>query len=68
MKENYLNLQKIVAMNSPRIFSFIKTPCGRAKYNELASKKGIIAKFRLLWFILIASAKDWPISSSDDNY
>ena len=45
----------------PAIFSLIKTECGRAKYNELISRKGIYSKIRLLWFILIAAIKDWNV-------
>ncbi len=45
--------------------SWIKTPCGRAKYADLAAKKGIIAKFRLGWFIFIAIIRDWNIKQKD---
>ncbi len=48
-------------MNVSMIYSLIKTPCGRAKYHELASRKGILSKVRLAWFILIATIKDWNI-------
>ncbi len=48
-------------MNQPIIFSFIKTECGRAKYNQLIDRKGIAGKVRLFWFILIAIIKDWNI-------
>ena len=40
------------------VFNYIKTPCGQAKYIELESNKTLIGKFRLLWFILIASIRD----------
>ena len=48
-------------MKEPKIFNFIKTPCGQAKYRELSSKKGLISQIRLIWFITIASIKDWNI-------
>ena len=43
------------------IFNFIKTPCGQAKYIELEANKTLLGKLRLLWFILIASIRDWNI-------
>ena len=49
-------------MQKPKIFSMIKTPCGRSKYLDLASRKGLISKLRLYWFILIASIKDLNIN------
>ena len=53
--------------NVPIIFSFIKTDCGRSKYYELISRKGVTAKIRLLWFILIAIMKDWNIKAYENN-
>tara|TARA_Y100001968_G_C19311316_1_gene694329 strand:- start:307 stop:486 length:180 start_codon:yes stop_codon:yes gene_type:complete len=52
-------------MNQISIFSLIKTKCGRGKYEILSSKKGIIAKIRLYWFILIAIIKDWNLPAED---
>ena len=43
------------------VFNYIKTPCGQAKYIELEANKTLQGKFRLLWFILIASIRDWNI-------
>ena len=51
----------------PKIFTLIKTPCGRSKYIELNSKKGALSKLRLIWFILIAIIKDWNIPSPDQK-
>ena len=42
-------------MTKKTVFNFIKTPCGQAKYIELEANKTLLGKFRLLWFILIAS-------------
>ena len=43
------------------VFNYIKTPCGQAKYIELESNKTLLGKLRLIWFILIASIRDWNI-------
>ena len=43
------------------VFNYIKTPCGQAKYIELESNKTLLGKFRLIWFVLIASIRDWHI-------
>ena len=44
---------------------WIKTDCGRAKYTELATREGIAAKLRLIWFVLIASLRDLPIKNEE---
>lgn len=43
---------------NPILFKLIKTECGRSKYMELASRKGIAARLRLSWFVLIAAIRD----------
>ena len=48
-------------MTKKKVFNYIKTPCGQAKYIELEANKTLLGKFRLLWFILIASIRDWNI-------
>ncbi len=48
-------------MTKKTVFNFIKTPCGQAKYIELEANKTLPGKLRLLWFILIASIRDWNI-------
>ena len=48
-------------MTNKTVFKFIKTACGQAKYVELEANKTLLGKFRLLWFILIASIRDWNI-------
>lgn len=50
---------------SPRVFRWIKTDCGRAKYLDLASRDGIAAKLRLGWFVLIAAARDLLVPNPD---
>lgn len=48
-------------MAQPAVHRWIKTPCGRAKYAELAHRQGLLAKARLAWFVLIAAMRDWPL-------
>tara|TARA_B100000965_G_scaffold336706_1_gene303164 strand:+ start:5498 stop:5698 length:201 start_codon:yes stop_codon:yes gene_type:complete len=52
-------------MNKLKIFSLIKTDCGRAKYEILSSKKGILNRIRLYWFILFATIEDWNLKTDD---
>ncbi len=52
-------------MDTNKIFYFIKTDCGRAKYEMLASKKGIFNRIRLYWFIVFAAIEDWNLTSED---
>jgi hypothetical protein len=40
---------------------WIKTDCGRAKYSELAARRGPLAWVRLAWFVLVAAIRDWPL-------
>jgi len=52
-------------MDKNLIFSLIKTECGRAKYEMLASKKGILNHIRLYWFVFFAAIEDWNIKVED---
>ena len=52
-------------MNQAAIHRWIKTGCGRAKYNTLAAKPGALAKLRLAWFVLIAAIRDAPLPNPD---
>ena len=45
----------------PQAYRWIKTECGRAKYTELATRQGPLAKLRLAWFVLIAALRDWQL-------
>jgi hypothetical protein len=36
----------------------IRSECGRAKYQELAARRGPLARLRLAWFVLIAVIRD----------
>ena len=49
------------------IHRWIKTDCGRAKYAELATRPGTIAKLRLLWFVLIAAIRDARLRAPDQS-
>ena len=52
-------------MDKHSIFSLIKTECGRAKYEMLASQKGIFNRIRLYWFIIFATIEDWNLKAED---
>ena len=45
----------------PQAYRWIKTECGRAKYDQLAAQQGLLAKLRLAWFVLIAAIRDWRL-------
>lgn len=53
------------AKTMPAIFRWIKTECGRAKYAELASRKGPLARLRLGQFVVVAAIRDLPLPNSD---
>jgi hypothetical protein len=40
---------------------WIRTPCGRSRYQELAARPGSLARWRLAWFVLIAALRDLPL-------
>jgi hypothetical protein len=50
---------------SPTVARWVKTPCGRAKYLELAQRRGPWAKLRRWWFVLIAALRDWRLPPSN---
>jgi hypothetical protein len=49
----------------PPIHRWIKAPCGRAQYAELANRSGLPARLRLAWFVLIAALRDWNLPDPD---
>ena len=51
-------------MSKPLIHRWIKTDCGRAKFAELVTRKGVLAKLRLGWFVVIAALRDWRLPPS----
>ena len=54
-------------MTEQSIHRWIKTECGRAKYQDLAARDGAIAKLRLIWFVLIAVLRDAPLPNPDQH-
>jgi len=50
-------------MSKKKIYQFIKTECGQAKYEKLSSNKTFFGKVRLYWFIFFASIKDMNIKN-----
>ena len=51
----------------PIVFRWIKTQCGRAKYADLSSRSGFTSKARLVWFVVIAALRDWPLPDPDQT-
>ena len=52
-------------MDKFTIFSLIKTKCGRAKYEMLIERKGLLNRIRLYWFIVFAIIEDWNLEAED---
>jgi hypothetical protein len=46
----------------PAVARWIRTECGQAKYLELASRPGVLARLRLVWFVLIGALRDLPLA------
>ncbi len=61
----YCKNNQNLTMDKNQIFSLIKTECGRAKYEILASKKGIFNRIRLYWFVVFAALEDWNLKAED---
>ena len=45
-------------MTQKKIYKFIKSPCGQAKYEKLYLNKTLVGRIRLYWFILFATMRD----------
>ena len=54
-------------MVEPAPYRWIKTECGRARYQELAARQGLPARLRLSWFVLIAALRDWRLPDPDQT-
>jgi len=52
-------------MATPAAHRWIKTDCGRASYAALAQRRGLPARLRLVWFVLIAALRDWHLTDPD---
>ena len=50
-------------MTSKKIYKFIKSPCGKAKYEKLSLNKTPYGKIRLWWFIVFASIRDFSLKN-----
>ncbi len=50
-------------MTQKKIYNFIKTDCGQAKYEELSLDKTLYGKVRLYWFIFFATLKDFNVKT-----
>jgi len=46
---------------------WIKTDCGRAKLATLSARQGPLAQLRLIWFVVIAAIRDWPLPDPDQS-
>ncbi len=51
----------------PALHRWIKTDCGRAKLADLQQRRGLIARMRLAWFILISALRDWRLPDPDQS-
>jgi hypothetical protein len=51
----------------PGAYRWIKTACGRAKYDALAARQGWLARLRLAWFVAIAALRDWRLTAPDQD-
>jgi hypothetical protein len=51
----------------PSLAFWIRTPCGRAKYQGLAARTGILARLRLGWFVVVAALRDLGQPHPEEN-
>jgi hypothetical protein len=51
----------------PRDYRWVKTECGRAKYEHLASPTDLLSRLRLGWFVAIAALRDWRLPDPDQH-
>ena len=49
------------------LYRWVKTDCGRTKLADLAARPGGLARLRLIWFVLIATLRDWTLPNPDQN-
>ena len=50
-------------MKNTFIYQFIKSDCGRDKYQKLNMDKSFYGRIRILWFIIFASIRDINIKN-----
>ncbi|MFM7361968.1 MAG: hypothetical protein ACKO25_09125 [Cyanobium sp.] len=46
----------------PAVARWIRSDCGRAKYLQLAARPGLLARLRLVWFVVIGALRDLPLA------
>ena len=46
---------------------WIKTDCGRSKLADLAARPGVLARLRLILFVVIAALRDLPLPNPDQS-
>ena len=51
----------------PRAYRWVKTECGRAKYEQLANSANQLSRLRLGWFVAIAALRDWRLPDPDQH-
>ena len=51
----------------PRAYRWVKTECGRAKFDQLASPANLLSRLRLGWFVAIAALRDWRLPDPDQH-
>jgi hypothetical protein len=51
----------------PAISRWVKTECGQAKYLQLASQRGPLARLRRWWFVIIAALRDWRLPTAGEG-
>ena len=56
-----------MSQSPPVLHRWIKTDCGRAKLADLQQRRGVLAKPRLIWFVLIAALRDWRLANPDQS-
>ena len=56
-----------MASPTPSVYRWIKTECGRAKYEQLANSANQLSRLRLGWFVAIAALRDWRLPDPDQH-
>ena len=51
-----IKIEKQTKMSNPKM---IKTTCGINKYHQLRTNRSLLGKLRLLWFVAIATIRDF---------
>lgn len=54
--------------SKPFLYNFIKTDCGREKLSQLHQDRSFLSHLRLVYFILVASIRDFLFLNKVDNF